>query len=83
MFPCCATRLCALTCALTCAASCAHGQGNVDRACELFQEGVWADPMSTSTCHLFHAWGVLERTRANFQVARELFKAAIKVSTTD
>ncbi len=54
-------------------------QGNVERARELFQQGVWADPRSRDTVWVFHAWGCLERGQGNLQLARELFKAAIKV----
>jgi hypothetical protein len=54
-------------------------QGNHDRARELFQEGVWADPRSHDALYIFHAWGVLEKKLGNIPFARELFKAAIKV----
>ena len=56
-------------------------QGNHERARELFQEGVWADPRSRDTVFVFHAWGVLEKNVGNVGFARELFKAAIKVVT--
>ena len=46
----------------------------------MFQEGVWADPRSRDTLYIFHAWGVLEQKLENVGFARELFKAAIKVS---
>lgn len=52
----------------------------MDRARQLFQEGVWADPRSPSTVYLFHAWGALEWSAGNAGTARELFKAAIRVS---
>lgn len=55
-------------------------QGNMDRARQLFQEGVWADPRSPSTVYVFHAWGALEWQAGNVQTARELFKAAVRVS---
>ncbi|KAF5836098.1 hypothetical protein DUNSADRAFT_6469 [Dunaliella salina] len=55
--------------------------GNVDRARQLFQEGVWADPRSTSTAVVLQAWGMLERKNKNYQLARELFKAAVKVDS--
>ncbi len=51
----------------------------MDRARQLFQEGVWADPRSPSTVFLFHAWGSLEWREGNAGTARELFKAAIRV----
>lgn len=54
-------------------------RGNLDRARELFQQGVWADPNSRNTLYVFHAWAVLEKRAGNAGLARELFKAAIKV----
>lgn len=54
-------------------------QGHVERARQLFQQGVWADPRSRDTVYVFHAWGCLERDAGNIPLARELFKAAIKV----
>ena len=51
----------------------------MDRARELYQQGVWADPRNRDTVYVFHAWGVLEYTAGNTALARELFKAGIKV----
>ncbi|MEW5298917.1 MAG: hypothetical protein WDW36_001987 [Sanguina aurantia] len=54
--------------------------GDTDYARELFQQGVWADPRSKNTVYVFQAWGVMEAKKCQaFAVARELFKAAIKV----
>lgn len=54
--------------------------GNVEEGRRLFQEGVWADPGNRGVVYVFQAWGVLEWKGAqNHQLARELFKAALKV----
>ena len=41
-------------------------------------QGVWADPTSKDTALVFQAWGVLEARNDNPQLARELFKCAVK-----
>jgi len=53
--------------------------GNLDRARQLYQEGVWADPRSRNTVWVLHAWGCLEQAQGKLSLARELFKAAIRV----
>ena len=54
--------------------------GDLAEARRLFQEGVWADPGNRDAVFVFQAWGVLEwKGAANHQLARELFKAALKV----
>ena len=55
-----------------------YREGNLDRARELFQQGVWADPTSASVAKVFHAWGVLEKHAGNVNLARELFRCAVK-----
>ncbi|KAI8472927.1 MAG: hypothetical protein J3K34DRAFT_519304 [Monoraphidium minutum] len=54
--------------------------GRLEEARRLFQEGVWADPGNKDVVYVFQAWGVLEwKGMRNHQLARELFKAALKV----
>lgn len=52
--------------------------GCLERARELFQQGVWADPGSAGVALVFQAWGVLEQAAGNMQLARELFRCAVK-----
>ena len=52
--------------------------GNLDKARELFQQGVWAEPGSRDVAKVFQAWGVLERKAGNVELSRQLFKCAIK-----
>lgn len=52
--------------------------GNLDKARELFQQGVWADPSSTDVARVFQAWAVLEQQAGNSSLARELFRCAVK-----
>ncbi|GBF99253.1 mRNA maturation factor [Raphidocelis subcapitata] len=55
-------------------------RGRLEEARRLFQEGVWADPGNRDVVYVFQAWGVLEwKGTQNHQLARELFKAALKV----
>ncbi len=55
-----------------------YREGNLDRARELLQQGVWADPNSVDVAKVFHAWGVLEKSAGNVALARELFRCAVK-----
>ena len=55
-----------------------YREGNLDRARELLQQGVWADPTSPDVAKVFHAWGVLEQSAGNVDLARELFRCAVK-----
>ena len=55
-----------------------YREGNLDRARELLQQGVWADPNSKDVAKVFHAWGVLEKSAGNVDLARELFRCAVK-----
>ena len=41
-------------------------------------QGVWADPVSRDVALVFQAWGVLEAQHGTTQLARELFKCAVK-----
>lgn len=41
-------------------------------------QGVWADPVNRDVAQVFQAWGVLEARHGTVQLARELFKCAIK-----
>ena len=55
-----------------------YREGNLDRARELLQQGVWADPNSADVAKVFHAWGVLEKSAGNVDLAREMFRCAVK-----
>lgn len=52
--------------------------GNLDRARELFQQGVWAQPGSKDVTYVWQAWGILEAEAGDPQLARQLFKCAVK-----
>jgi Tfp pilus assembly protein PilF len=52
--------------------------GCLEKARELFQQGVWADPSSTDVARVFQAWGVLEQQAGAMVLARELFRCAVK-----
>ena len=52
--------------------------GHSEKARELFQQGVWADPSSIDVAHVFQAWAVLEQQAGNSSLARELFRCAVK-----
>ena len=41
-------------------------------------QGVWADPVSKDVAKVFQAWAVLEARHGTTQLARELFKCAVK-----
>ena len=41
-------------------------------------QGVWADPVSKDVAQVFQAWAVLEQRHGTLQLARELFKCAVK-----
>lgn len=41
-------------------------------------QGVWADPVSKDVAQVFQAWAVLEQRHGTIQLARELFKCAVK-----
>ena len=41
-------------------------------------QGVWADPVSKDVAKVFQAWAVLEQRHGTLQLARELFKCAVK-----
>lgn len=43
-------------------------------------QGVWADPVSKDVAHVFQAWAVLEAQHGTIQLARELFKCAVKAN---
>ncbi len=53
-------------------------QGNLSKARELFQRGIWADPDSPSVALVFQAWAVLERAAGDYESARALFKCAVR-----
>ena len=53
-------------------------QGHLDRARELFQAGVWAEPGATTVTTVWQAWAVLEAGAGNDSLARQLFKCAVK-----
>lgn len=53
-------------------------QGNLDRARELFQAGVWAEPGAATVTTVWQAWAVLEVQAGNAKLARQLFKCAVK-----
>lgn len=48
--------------------------GNMGRAREIFQEGVWANPTSKSVDRIWHAWGVFERRAGFMELARKYFQ---------
>lgn len=52
--------------------------GDLDAARDLFQRGVWANPQHKNSARVFQAWGCLEWRAGNVQLARELFKCAVK-----
>jgi len=41
---------------------------------------VWADPVSKDVAQVFQAWAVLEAQHGTIQLARELFKCAVKAN---
>ena len=41
---------------------------------------MWADPVSKDVAHVFQAWAVLEAQHGTIQLARELFKCAVKAN---
>ncbi len=43
-----------------------------------FVQGVWADPVSKDVAQVFQAWAVLEARHGTVQLARELYKCAVK-----
>eukprot|EP00884_Botryococcus_braunii_P022420 jgi/Botrbrau1/8862/Bobra.50_2s0019.1 len=43
-----------------------------------FQQGVWAQPGSKDVTYVWQAWGVLEAEAGHPQLARQLFKCAVK-----
>ena len=43
-------------------------------------QGVWADPVSKDVAQVFQAWAVLEAQHGTVQLARELFKCAVKAN---
>jgi hypothetical protein len=55
-----------------------HRAGNLERARELFQQGVWAQPGSKDVTYVWQAWGLLEAEAGHPQLARQLFKCAVK-----
>lgn len=55
-----------------------HRQGNLERARELFQSGIWAEPGSAAVTTVWQAWAVLEAQVGNHSLTRQLFKCAVK-----
>ena len=55
-----------------------HRANNFDKARQLFQAGVWAQPATRDVARVFQAWAVLERDAGNVRFARQLFKCAVK-----
>lgn len=41
---------------------------------------MWADPVSKDVAQVFQAWAVLEAQHGTVQLARELFKCAVKAN---
>ncbi len=41
---------------------------------------MWADPVSKDVAQVFQAWAVLEAQHGTIQLARELFKCAVKAN---
>lgn len=52
--------------------------GNLGRARELFQSGVWAEPGAPTVTTVWQAWAVLEAHARNHDLARQMFKCAVK-----
>lgn len=55
-----------------------HRAGNLDRARDLFQQGVWAQPKDRDVALVWQAWGYLEAKAGNVTLARQLYKCAVK-----
>ena len=48
----------------------------------LLLQGVWANPTDRDVTKVFQAWAVLEARHGTTQLARELFKCAVKADPT-
>ena len=52
--------------------------GNLKRAREVFQSGVWAEPGSPNVATVWQAWAMLEAHEGNHDLARQMLKCAVK-----
>ena len=59
-------------------------KGDVQRARELFRRGLLGNARRKESARVLHAWGALEwRAAGSVTVARELFKAALRIDRTN